>query len=1855
MPGPGGGQAEIQRQPAGAERAGCPRRGRSQRGPGARPRLRPLALPGPRRRGAWAASGDPARLRRRVPGALGEGAGAAPRSGVGGCGTAPPDAEAMELNCSEVPLYGQMTVYAKFGKNVYLPKDAEFYFIYNGSHQRHIVIAERTEDNVLQSSVPGHRLQETVTVSVCLCSEGYSPVTMGSDSVTYVDNMACRLARLLVTQADRLTASSHQTLLTPFALTAGALPALDEELVLALTHLELPLGWTVLGNSSLEVSLHRESLLHLAVRWGLAKLSQFLLCLPGGVQALALPNEEGATPLDLALRGGCSKLFEDITNFQGRRSPGFSRVQLSEDASLRYIHSSETLTLTLNHTTEHLLEADIKLFRKYFWDRAFLLKALEEQEARSEEKSDMPSSTAETEEGTRAPSRPREPRKCSELTSHLGVEVCGGGQQEPSDLEARAGCWGAAGPRGPPAAPNEEIKNSVSSRSSPGKENVKRVKNPVVQLNEHEDQDSLYLDRSFDVLKKSKHPPTFLAAGRLSDMLNGGDEVYANCMVIDQVGDLDINYINIEGITENTCLESMGSTLGPQSSKSILPTETSAGMYPPNENTEVTSHTEAQPSFMSPSSSYASSLNLSFGLRGFEKEQSHLKKRSSSLDALDADSEGEGHSERSRICYTPVSQSSSRTGIPSGDELDSLETNTEPDFNISRTESLSLSSSLQLKESLFSGVRSRSYSCSSPKISLGKTRLIRDFTVCNSAEEQRAYSLPEPPREKRIQEEEWDKYIIPAKSESEKYKVSRTFSFLMNRMTSPRNKSKTKGKDAKDKEKLSRHQFVPGTFSGALQCSVCDKTLLGKESFQCSNCNANVHKGCKDAASPCTKKFQVKYNKNKPQTVLGNSSFRDVPPPGLSLHPSSSMPIGLPTGRKETAGQVHPLSRSVPGTTLESFRRSGASLESESDGSTWRSRSQSDELFQPMGSSPSTDSFLMEDVVDSSLWSDLSSDAQGFEAESWSLVVDPSFCSRQEKDVIKRQDVIFELMQTEMHHIQTLFIMSEIFRKGMKEELQLDHSTVDKIFPCLDELLEIHRHFFYSMKERRQESCIGNDRNFVINRIGDILVQQFSEENANKMKKIYGEFCSHHKEAVSLFKELQQNKKFQNFIKLRNSNLLARRRGIPECILLVTQRITKYPVLVERILQYTKESTEEQKDLCKALCLIKDMIAAVDLKVSEYEKKQKWLEILNKIENKTYTKLKNGHVFRKQALMSKERTLLYDGLVYWKTATGRFKDILALLLTDVLLFLQEKDQKYIFAAVDQKPSVISLQKLIAREVANEERGMFLISASSAGPEMYEIHTNSKEERNTWMRRIQQAVESCPEEEGGRTSESDEERRKAEARVAKIQQCQEILSNQDQQICTYLEEKLHIYAELGELSGFEDVHLEPHLLIKPDPGEPPQAASLLAAALKEAESLQVAVKASQMSDACQSPKEGCGEPALQDVFSSRDAPGSPTASLVTEGTGGRGCWDVDPGTQGVGTDLAVSDAGEKVEYRSFPSSSQSEIIQAIQNLTRLLYSLQAALTVQDSHIEIHRLALQQQEGLSPGPSFRGSPFQDQEKHRGLEKRREELANLHKLQHQFQQDQQRWRRRCDQQQREQEAKASRLQERERECQVQEELLLRSRGELDLQLQEYQQSLERLREGQRLVERERERMWAQKSLLRGWKHSRQRSLPAALPRGGVEVMELNQSEGLCHENSFFINEALVQMSLNTLNKPTPADIHQDATYPPSISHSDLVRTSENQVDLKMNISQPLDVSHELWIAAGSCHQIPPLHQSSKDSCKNDLDLSQTAYPPPLDSNPHGPQLQTFIAEAKLNLQRVTRQDGETGDGAEETIVYL
>uniref|UniRef100_A0A452EP09 Rho/Rac guanine nucleotide exchange factor 18 n=1 Tax=Capra hircus TaxID=9925 RepID=A0A452EP09_CAPHI len=484
--------------------------------------------------------------------------------------------------------------------------------------------------------------------------------------------------------------------------------------------------------------------------------------------------------------------------------------------------------------------------------------------------------------------------------------------------------------------------------------------------------------------------------------------------------------------------------------------------------------------------------------------------------------------------------------------------------------------------------------------------------------------------------------------------------------------------------------------------------------------------------------------------------------------------------------------------------------------------------------SSSTEPIFIEDPYTASLRGEVDADAHEFEAESWSLSVDPEYVKKQKREVVKRQDVLYELMQTEAHHVRTLKIMLKVYSRALREELQFSPRAVSRLFPGAEDLLEVHGHFLCRLKERRLESLEeGSARNYVIRKIGDLLVQQFSGENGERMKEKYSVFCSGHNDAVSHYKLLlQQNKKFQNLIKRIGNFSIVRRLGVQECILLVTQRITKYPVLVERIIQNTEAGSEDHRDLTQALNLIKDIISQVDARVSECEKGQRLREIAGKMDLKSSSKLKNGLTFRKEDML--QRQLHLEGTLCWKTTSGRLKDVLAVLLTDVLLLLQEKDQKYVFASVDSKRPVISLQKLIVREVANEEKAMFLISASLRGPEMYEIYTSSKEDRNTWMAHIRRAVESCPDEEEGPFSEAEEEKKVVETRAVRLRDFQERLNRKDQQIAQSLSEKQQIYLEMAEMSGLEDLALSRLLFRGGDPPENLQGELILKSAMSESE-------------------------------------------------------------------------------------------------------------------------------------------------------------------------------------------------------------------------------------------------------------------------------------------------------------------------------------------------------------------------------------------------------------------------------------
>uniref|UniRef100_A0A8C3PPP4 A-kinase anchoring protein 13 n=1 Tax=Calidris pygmaea TaxID=425635 RepID=A0A8C3PPP4_9CHAR len=887
-------------------------------------------------------------------------------------------------------------------------------------------------------------------------------------------------------------------------------------------------------------------------------------------------------------------------------------------------------------------------------------------------------------------------------------------------------------------------------------------------------------------------------------------------------------------------------------------------------------------------------------------------------------------------------------------------------------------------------------------------------------------------------------------------------------------KAKEKDKDSKEKEKdkklLNGHLFTATSVVAQATCYHCMKPF-NKDSYYCANCNAIVHKGCKESFASCAKvkmkpqrgMLQAHDTSSLPTVTMRNKSSQPKERPRSAiLAPDENTVTSIFNNRRSQ--QPTALSKSVSIQNIAGVGNDDSLIH------TWKFLSQStDSLHKISRVNESMESLVDEgaDMNEGQLMGDLELDSKQLEAESWSQVVDSKFLQQQNKDVVKRQDVIYELMQTEMHHVRTLKIMNDVYSAGMLKELQYDQQVVDKIFPCLENLLHIHSQFFQRILERKKESLADkSEKNFVIKRIGDILVNQFSGENAERMKKTYGKFCGHHNEAVNNFKDLySKDKRFQAFVKKKMSSSLVRRLGISECILLVTQRITKYPVLLQRILQYTKENEAEHEDLTQSLNLVKDVIAAVNSKVCNYEKKMRLGEIYNRTDSKSIMRMKSGQMFAREDL--RHRKLIRDGPVSLRSAAGRLKEVQAVLLSDMLIFLQEKDQKYVFASLDQKSTVISLKKLIVREVAHEEKGLFLISMGVKDPEMVEVHASSKEERNGWIQIIQDTMNTMDrDEDEGVPCESEFEKKVSDAKVRGLK---EQLQQKDKQILLLLEEKAKIFQDMADSSVQEDMPGS-RLLFRANTEEAPKGEAIMKTAINEVELLQDLVNRSlgtalgqQVSSAAMEQEGGVGPislPRRAETFGGFDS-----HQMNASKCGAKDEGDDAQDLRRTESDSILKKGGNA--NLMFMLKRNNEV--RIDSVAQLFPSFkrQGVVLQQDTYIEDQKLALS--ERALTRSFFRPTSLLEQEKQRNLEKQRQELANLKKQQTQHQEERRRREKEWEVREKELAEQEAHLAQREEQVQRGWQDLEREREELQVKKASYQLDLERLRTAQKQLERE------------------------------------------------------------------------------------------------------------------------------------------------------------------------------------------
>ncbi|XP_063799573.1 rho guanine nucleotide exchange factor 12 isoform X2 [Pseudophryne corroboree] len=357
---------------------------------------------------------------------------------------------------------------------------------------------------------------------------------------------------------------------------------------------------------------------------------------------------------------------------------------------------------------------------------------------------------------------------------------------------------------------------------------------------------------------------------------------------------------------------------------------------------------------------------------------------------------------------------------------------------------------------------------------------------------------------------------------------------------------------------------------------------------------------------------------------------------------------------------------------------------------------------------------------------------------NWQQLVSRDILQGLKPHEIKQQEVIHELFYTERAHVRTLNVLNQVFHQRVIRENILTPAETRSVFSNLEEILLLHVGLKEQMKAVRSRY-----ENSVIKQIGDDVLNWFCGPEEEKLRQATATFCSNQPFALEMIKSRQKkDSKFLMFVQDAESNPLCRRLQLKDIIPTEMQRLTKYPLLLDNIAKYS-DQPEERKKVKRAADHCRQILNHVNQAVKEAENKQR-LEDYQRRLDLSYLKLGEYPMIDElRNLDLTKRKMFHEGPLAWKVNRDKIIDLYTLLLEDILVLLQRQDDKLILrchskilaSTADSKhifSPVIKLNTVLVRQVATDNKALFVISMSENGAQIYELIANTVSEKNVWQ-------------------------------------------------------------------------------------------------------------------------------------------------------------------------------------------------------------------------------------------------------------------------------------------------------------------------------------------------------------------------------------------------------------------------------------------------------------------------------------------------------------------------------------------
>ncbi|KAJ3218618.1 Myosin 10A, isoform D [Clydaea vesicula] len=333
------------------------------------------------------------------------------------------------------------------------------------------------------------------------------------------------------------------------------------------------------------------------------------------------------------------------------------------------------------------------------------------------------------------------------------------------------------------------------------------------------------------------------------------------------------------------------------------------------------------------------------------------------------------------------------------------------------------------------------------------------------------------------------------------------------------------------------------------------------------------------------------------------------------------------------------------------------------------------------------------------------------------------------KEEVLKQEVIYELIVTEIEYIRDLKLIANTFKLVLLNNFILSENDVKTLFCNVDNLIPLHEKLLKNLLDSRSK-----------NGLFENISLSFMNMNAFQFE--YSIYCVNHTEAMNLLTRKKTDENFQIFLKECILKPECRNLDLSSFLLKPIQRIMKYPLLIkeivkieEKISQLNFNSTENiyLKDLEIALEKIKFCCERINEKTKEEENKSKMRDILNKLNITDF---------------SNHRKVLIDGNLI-KHSSGKLtknQNIrYAVLFNDLFILCNDLksdlSSKTAFKLVPIK-SVLQLADLGVKKLNKEDRHLFeIVFVDNKKQRNLELSTSTNTEKNAWLECFTNAIKN----------------------------------------------------------------------------------------------------------------------------------------------------------------------------------------------------------------------------------------------------------------------------------------------------------------------------------------------------------------------------------------------------------------------------------------------------------------------------------------------------------------------------------